>query len=585
MENVKGPFLRDKNNTKKIMLNLVLALLPICIFAIYKNGIIPYIKGKDDILEVFRILIFLIVGPVTTYVTEYVYYKLFMKDKKDYFINSYSYIPGLFLSLLLPVNTPIIYLIIGSILSIIIGKMLFGGFGENIFNPALIGYLLIMTMYSSNFSYLNKYEIDTISSATPLTNLNLVDMVSYDTVVKPFGSLFDFFIGFIPGSIGEVSALLCLLGFIYLVIKKSIKWRIPVLYISTVFIITGIIGLNNNLGIWYPLFQILSGGLFFGAIFMATDPVTSPTTRNGQIIFGISLGILTVILRYLTSASEGVSIAILTMNMFVFIVEKLSVKFKNKYIYLMPLVVVMLLLAFSIKVNTNKVETDPNYEILSKEVRGGTAKYIVTEKGNNGKIKASIEIKDNKIIKMEILEHSETSMYFEKVLNANYIDKIIYSDNLSNMDTVSGATISSTALKKMAINTLNDYKKGDNTSIKKEEDTTFKVLNKEVIDDSNIYTVSDNSFGGVMTLKLILKDNKVTNIEFVSYNDTCVSMDITNEHYKCPNFILSTDYLNNLLNNQDNLDNVDTISGATISSKAIKKIISETIKVDGENNE
>ena len=374
MENVKGPFLRDKNNTKKIMLNLVLALLPICIFAIYKNGIIPYIKGKDDILEVFRILIFLIVGPVTTYVTEYVYYKLFMKDKKDYFINSYSYIPGLFLSLLLPVNTPIIYLIIGSILSIIIGKMLFGGFGENIFNPALIGYLLIMTMYSSNFSYLNKYEIDTISSATPLTNLNLVDMVSYDTVVKPFGSLFDFFIGFIPGSIGEVSALLCLLGFIYLVIKKSIKWRIPVLYISTVFIITGIIGLNNNLGIWYPLFQILSGGLFFGAIFMATDPVTSPTTRNGQIIFGISLGILTVILRYLTSASEGVSIAILTMNMFVFIVEKLSVKFKNKYIYLIPLVVVMLLLAFSIKVNTNKVETDPNYEILSKEVRGGTVK-------------------------------------------------------------------------------------------------------------------------------------------------------------------------------------------------------------------
>lgn len=585
MENVKGPFLRDKNNTKKIMLNLVLALLPICIFAIYKNGIIPYIKGKDDILEVFRILIFLIVGPVTTYVTEYVYYKLFMKDKKDYFINSYSYIPGLFLSLLLPVNTPIIYLIIGGVLSIIIGKMLFGGFGENIFNPALIGYLLIMTMYSSNFSYLNKYEIDTISSATPLTNLNLVDMVSYDTVVKPFGSLFDFFIGFIPGSIGEVSALLCLLGFIYLVIKKSIKWRIPVLYISTVFIITGIIGLNNNLGIWYPLFQILSGGLFFGAIFMATDPVTSPTTKNGQIIFGISLGILTVILRYLTSASEGVSIAILTMNMLVFIVEKLSVKFKNKYIYLIPLVLIMLLLAFSIKVNTNKVETDPNYEILSKEVSDGTAKYIVTEKGNNGKIKASIEIKDNKIIKMEILEHSETAMYFEKVLNANYIDKIISSDNLNNMDTVSGATISSTALKKMAINTLNDYKKGDNTSIKKEEDTTFKVLNKEVIDDSNIYTVSDNSFGGVMTLKLTLKDNKVTNIEFVSYNDTCVSMDKTNEHYKCPDFILNTDYLNNLLSNQDNLDNVDTISGATISSKAIKKIISETIKVDGENNE
>jgi len=455
-----GPFIRSKNTTKNIMLNLVVALMPICLFVIYKNGIIPYLHGTSNLLDIFQIIIFLIVGPLTTYTTEYVYSKLFLKDKKEYFENSYSFIPGLFLSLLLPINTPIIYLIFGGIISIIVGKMLFGGFGQNIFNPALIGYLFIMNSYSSKFTFLNSYEVDTITSATPLSNLNLVNEITYDTVVKPFGSLFDFFIGTIPGSIGETSALLCIVGLIYLICKKIIKWRIPITYISTVFILTLLIGINNDIGLWYPFFQILSGGLLFGAVFMATDPVTSPTTKNGQIIYGILLGILTVIIRHLTNNPEGVCISILTMNMLVFVVEKISVNIsskKNSYLYyLVPLLISIILFGCTIKLNDDSV--DSNFEVMSREKIDTKVNYVVTQKGNGGKIEASITIKDNKIISMEILSHNETSSYYSKVINSDYINKIINSTNLEDLDTVSGATITSTALKKMAINTLEDYK-------------------------------------------------------------------------------------------------------------------------------
>lgn len=461
-----GPFLSSKNDTKKIMLTLVLSLVPICLFTIYKNGIIPYLHDVSNLLDIFRIVLFLILGPVTTYTTEYVYSKLFLKDKKDYFINSYSFIPGLFLSLLLPVNTPFIYLIFGGIISIVIGKMLFGGFGQNVFNPALIGYLFIMNSYSSKFTFLNNYEVDTITSATPLSNLNLVNEITYDTVVKPFGSLWDFFIGTIPGSMGETSAILCLIAMIFLIFRKVIKWRIPITYIGTVFITTLIISLTNDIGIWYPFFHILSGGLLFGAIFMATDPVTSPTTKNGQIIYGISLGILTVVLRLLTNNPEGVCISILTMNMLVFIVEKISVnvsyKKKGYLYYLIPFTIIILLLGFSINFSKDKI--DSNFNIISKEKINDAVKYAVDQKGNGGKIEAAIVIKNNKVMSIEILKHNETSSYYSKVIDSDYINKLINSTNLEELDTISGATITSTALKKMVINTLEDYKNyyGDN---------------------------------------------------------------------------------------------------------------------------
>ena len=230
----------------------------------------------------------------------------------------------MFLSLILPLHTPIYILVIGSAIASI-SKIIFGGFGKNLFNPALVGYLVIILFFSSiltTSNYFNQYELDTISKPTPLTNASMVTGIgSYDELVKPYGDLSNFFIGTIPGSFVETSALLCLVAYIFLSLTKTIKWRIPLVYIITVFVLTLGIGRLLDQDIYYPIFHILSGGLMFGSIFMATDPVTSCVTPIGQVLQGILLGIITVIFRF--TGVEGVAFSILIVNPIVIFLDKL----------------------------------------------------------------------------------------------------------------------------------------------------------------------------------------------------------------------------------------------------------------------
>lgn len=462
---LKGPFVKSKNSTHKIMKNLFISLIPIILFSFYKNGIILYKNNKTDIFGMFYPLIFIFIGLITGFVTETLYARIFLKKKnndlKEYIKNSFSIFPGLFVSLVLPLNTPIEILIFSVIIAIIIGKMIYGGFGQNIFNPALIGCLFALTCYgtiiNSNGGYINRYELDTVGSATPLTNLKLVDQISYDNVVKPYGSLKDFFFGTIPGSVGETCSFLIILAFIYLVYKRVIKWKIPVIYISTVFIMTCIISKIGNFGNFYPLFSILSGGILFGAVFMATDPVTSPVTSIGQIIYAFFLGILTVVFRNYTSAPEGVLTSILTMNMFTPLLDKIAsrskIAIKKVFIPLLLIMVLMISISFNIGNSLNNKESDPNFNIIEKT----STYYIVTQKGNGGPIKAKIYINNNKITNAEILENNETENYYKLISDSNYINKLISEqNNIESVDTISGATISSTALKKMFINIIND---------------------------------------------------------------------------------------------------------------------------------
>ena len=231
MNKKNGPYIKGKNSTNKIMSHLIISLLPIILFSFYKNGIIPFIYNKTNIFGMLYPLIFILIGTLSTGLFEGLYVKFILKEKdlRNYLTNSYSFIPGLFLSLILPISTPISILILGAFVSSIIGKMLFGGFGNNVFNPALIGRLFIISTYaiviSNNGGYLNSYEIDTISSATPLSNV-VEGIGTYETLVKPYGTLLDFFIGTIPGAVGETSALLCILAFIYLTITKTIKYKV-----------------------------------------------------------------------------------------------------------------------------------------------------------------------------------------------------------------------------------------------------------------------------------------------------------------------------------------------------------------------
>lgn len=337
----KGPYIRKADwgrSTHTIMRDFIIALLPLVLFAWYKNGIQPFIDGNVGVLQMLYPLLFLVVGGLTTYVVEGLYYLIFLKEK-DIFTklsNSFAIIPGLLLAMVLPLHTPIWLLVIGAIFGSVVGKLLFGGFGYNVFNPALVGYVFVITAFVSvinnNGSYFNGSElVDITTGATPLANFfsTVFSDGKMDAAIEPYGSLLNFFIGTIPGSMAETSALLCLVALVYLLVRKVINWRIPVIYIGGVFVLTLIIGLVNGYGfdLRFPLFQVLSGGLMFGAVFMATEPVTSPRTPNGEIVFAAFLAVLTVMLRFL-KGPEGVATSILFMNLFTPLIDNSMAKLR-----------------------------------------------------------------------------------------------------------------------------------------------------------------------------------------------------------------------------------------------------------------
>ena len=236
-----GPYMKSNDTTSKMMRRLIISLIPIVLFSVYKNGVLPYLKGYTNFFGMLYPLVFIILGCMSTLVTEEIFLIVFKKKKGNELLDSikdgYGIIPGLFLSLVLPINTPLAILFIGGIFASLIGKMIYGGFGHNIFNPALIGAIFVITCYgtliSTNGGYINRLELDTVSSATPLTNVSLVNDISYDTLVKPYGGISSFLIGTIPGALGETSSILIIIAFIYLTITKTIKWRIPTSYLLT----------------------------------------------------------------------------------------------------------------------------------------------------------------------------------------------------------------------------------------------------------------------------------------------------------------------------------------------------------------
>ncbi len=463
-----GPYIKDKNSSRRMIIFTFIALIPIILFTVYKNGYLPYTLNHSLITLLYP-LIFILTGAISSFIFEMLYALIFLRKKhniKVYLTNSYGFMIGLLMALVLSINTPLPVLILGTFVATIIGKMIFGGFGKNIFNPALIGVLFIVICFGST-NYLNRYEVDTVSSSTPLTNYSILAAtngeINQSTLISPYGSLLDFFIGLKPGSVGETSALLCLIALLFLIITKTIKWRIPLFYIGTVLAMTFIISLVGGYSLIFPLFSILSGGLLFGATFMATDPVTSPITAKGQIIYGLCLGILTVIIRFLLPYPEGVMISILTMNLFIIIIDRFSV-YTNKNIkwYILSIIIFILLLSglsYYIGSNLHKEETkDSNYNIIEKVQIDNAIKYNVTQKYNYGMITANITFTDDKITKIDII--SPIDSYYDQIIDAKYIDSIIKNQtDLSSVDSISSATYTSNAIVTMVNNTITDYNK------------------------------------------------------------------------------------------------------------------------------
>jgi len=336
--NGKAPFIRlsdTPKDTATVMRDFFIGMSLVILFSWFKNGILVYINGDCTFLEMLYPLVFILLGGFLSLLMEAVFFyktdpeastiKGIIKKLKT----SYGAFPGLILALLLPMYTPIWVLMVGVFFATIVGKMLFGGFGYNLFNPAIVGRVVVMSslmgLVIAAGGFLNPSEviIDAAGGATPLAVLQETKMIDYQVLVAPYGSLWNFFLGTVPGSLGETSALVIIIAYLWFSFRKVIKWTTPLIYIATVFGLTWIIGaVNGETGLWFPLYGILSGGLMYGAVFMSTEPVTTPRNPLGKVFNALFLGALTVLFRYIGTFPEGVATAIIVMNIFLMPLDK-----------------------------------------------------------------------------------------------------------------------------------------------------------------------------------------------------------------------------------------------------------------------
>lgn len=292
-----SPHFHDRNSSQRIMLDVIIALIPACIAAVVIFGV--------------KALILIITCVLTAIVAESLYDKAVKKPNTVKDLS--AIVTGILLALNLGTEVRVYEAIVGTVFAIIVVKCLFGGLGCNFANPAITGRVFMLETFASVTAFTNPKGVELVSSATPLVILN-----SGDTSTLP--SLTNMLLGLHGGTIGETCIIALVIGWIYLSIRGVIKWYVPLSYILTVFVLY----LVKSASPVFALYEILSGGLFLGAVFMATDYVTTPLTNKGKVIFCVAAGIITFIIRAFMSLPEGVSFSILIMNIFTPFIEKLT---------------------------------------------------------------------------------------------------------------------------------------------------------------------------------------------------------------------------------------------------------------------
>ena len=302
-----SPHVHSSTTTRTIMLDVLIALVPALVAAFLVFGL--------------RALTVTLVSVLACYGFEKLYNKMMKLHDKTYDLS--ACVTGVLLAFVCPVTVAYWQIIIGAAFAILLVKMLFGGLGRNVVNPALAGRAFMMSWPVAMSTWISIKgakaavinPVDIVTAATPLANMH--------QGLMPEESLMELFVGNIGGCIGETSALALLIGLGYLLARKVIKITIPAAYIGTVAVLTLLFPQGNNALQWM-LCHIFGGGLMLGAIFMATDYVTSPLTPLGQIIYGIGCGVITVMIRYFGGYNEGVSYAILIMNTCAVLLDRLG---------------------------------------------------------------------------------------------------------------------------------------------------------------------------------------------------------------------------------------------------------------------
>ena len=310
-----SPNYQNPRTIQMIMRDLTIGLLIVYAFALIKYFNLGSAYG-------IHVILMLLLAEVTSFAIELIYYKIFKatlkQTIKEYINTSFPWITPLILVLMCPANATYYAIFISTMVAVVFAKMLFGGFGQNIFNPAAVGRAIFFTVATNTTANL-------VTGATPTASFAsfgwVMNFQTFEEFIGNYHGLLNMFVGNYYGALGETSALVMIIIGIFLSVRKVIDWHVPVVYLATIFVGSSIIALNHGMGIYYPIFNLLTGGAVFGAVFMLTDPVTNPTTRAGRVLFALLAGVITLLIRVKANLPEGVLYSILIVNMFVPVID------------------------------------------------------------------------------------------------------------------------------------------------------------------------------------------------------------------------------------------------------------------------
>ena len=329
-----SPYIHRKSSVKRMMIDVLIALIPVVVFSIIQYGLSAVkILGISIVTMLISEFVFVFITNQDPYDGN----KRTLKERINTAISKASInnitaplISAIIYAMIMPAGAKWYYILVGSASGMILGKLLFGGLGSNIFNPAALGRIITVVCFGGKMSYTNPLingSFDATAGGTPLS------VIATDMTVINYNSIGNLFLGLIPGSIGEICKVAILIGFIYLVIRKSCDFRPTVGMLGSFLIIVIFASLAKGENVLqFSLYHLLSGGLLFGACFMVTDPITSPVTRPGRFTFGICVGVITAFIRLLGAYPEGVAFAILLSNMLVPVIDYYKWS-TNKYSY------------------------------------------------------------------------------------------------------------------------------------------------------------------------------------------------------------------------------------------------------------
>lgn len=302
-----SPNYRDSKSTSEIMKDVTICLLAVLTFSAVWYGV------SYGLNYGIRVVLLAVCAVVSALVTEAVYFKIRGKEIVHGLTHSYAWVTALIIVLISKIDTSYYAVIVATAIALIFGKLVFGGFGQNIFNPAAFGAAIITNSFSASVS------ADFVTGATPLAPMQsagwVMDPINLGSYIQEFGGFGNMLIGNYASVIGGSCALLIILCYAFLTWRKDLNWRTPLVYVGTIAIISLIAGLATGQGIEFMCINLLAGGVMFCGVFMLTDPVTSPVTISGRYIFAVGAAVLTLLIRWKSNLPDGALYSILLMNM------------------------------------------------------------------------------------------------------------------------------------------------------------------------------------------------------------------------------------------------------------------------------